>query len=167
MGFELGFLNQGLIQKQAVGDILKCNEISARFGLQLTEQQAVQLVETRAFALKTAGRVEFGGGVIQKLIYAFSDSPYLMNQNYESTLHELVELFYFYKNETEDRISDDELIDYMKKAYDGPCAGSLQLLAGRELYRLAENLRWRRPAEYNEDLVNEEEEDEDELSGTN
>ena len=144
MGFELGFLNQGLIRRQAIGEILKCNDRTARFGLELTERQAAQLVETRAFALKTAGRIEFGGGVIQKLIYAFCDSPYLMRQNYESTLHELVELFYFYKNETENRFSDDELIDFMKKAYDGPCAGSLELLAGRELYRLAENLRWMR-----------------------
>lgn len=161
MGFELGFLNQGLIQRQAIGEILKCNDSTARFGLELTERQAAQLVETRAFALKTAGRIEFGGGVIQKLIYAFCDSPYLMRQNYESTLHELVELFYFYKNETENRFSDDELIDFMKKAYDGPCAGSLELLAGRELYRLAENLRWGRPADFDGEAASDEEEEDD------
>ncbi|MDU6306719.1 MAG: DUF6323 family protein [Clostridium sp.] len=165
MGFELGFLNQGLIQRQAIGEIMKCNDVTARFGLELTERQAAQLVETRAFALKTAGRIEFGGGVIQKLIYAFCDSPYLMGQNYESTLHELVELFYYYKNETENRFSDDELIDFMKKAYDGPCGGSLELLAGRELYRLAENLRWGRPADFDSEAPKEdEEEDEDGLS---
>ncbi|WP_020073525.1 DUF6323 family protein [Faecalispora sporosphaeroides] len=161
MGFELGFLNQGLIRRQAIGEILKCNDRTARFGLELTERQAAQLVETRAFALKTAGRIEFGGGVIQKLIYAFCDSPYLMRQNYESTLHELVELFYFYKNETENRFSDDELIDFMKKAYDGPCAGSLELLAGRELYRLAENLRWCRPADFDSEAPDDEEEEDD------
>lgn len=161
MGFELGFLNQGLIQRQAIGEIMKCNDMTARFGLELTERQAAQLVETRAFALKTAGRIEFGGGVIQKLIYAFCDSPYLMGQNYESTLHELVELFYYYKNETENRFSDDELIDFMKKAYDGPCAGSLELLAGRELYRLAENLRWGRPADFNGEAPEEDEEEDD------
>ncbi len=161
MGFELGFLNQGLIQRQAIGEIMKCNDMTARFGLELTERQAAQLVETRAFALKTAGRIEFGGGVIQKLIYAFCDSPYLMGQNYESTLHELVELFYYYKNETENRFSDDELIDFMKKAYDGPCAGSLELLAGRELYRLAENLRWGRPANFNSEAADEDEEEDD------
>ncbi|WP_283606562.1 DUF6323 family protein [Faecalispora anaeroviscerum] len=165
MGFELGFLNQGLIQKQAINEIMKCNEISAHFGMELTERQAAQLVETRAFALKTAGRIEFGGGVIQKLIYAFCDSPYLMGQNYESTLHELVELFYSYKNETADRISDDELIDFMKKAYDGPCGGSLELLAGREMYHLAENLRWGRPASFDSEALDEDdEEDYDGLS---
>lgn len=52
--------------------------------------------------------------------------------NYVETLHELIEIFYFYKNETLDLISDDELIKFMKNSFDGKCQGSLELLSGRE-----------------------------------
>lgn len=159
LGFALSFWNPSLLQKQAVNEIVKCNDFSAQFGLRLTEQQAAELTQTRAFALQKNGRIELGGGIIEKMIRAFCDSPYLMQNNYEAVLHELIELFYAYKNETLDRLSDDELIEFMEKAYNGPCGGSLELLAGRELYRLAENMRWGRPADYNDDVPEQEDED--------
>ena len=39
------------------------------------------------------------------------------------------------------RVTDDGLIRYMRAAFDGPCGGSLELLGGRALYRLAHRLR--------------------------
>lgn len=33
------------------------------------------------------------------------------------------------------------MIRYMRAAFDGPCGGSLELLGGRALYRLAHRLR--------------------------
>lgn len=145
LGFELslfgGGFNHALIQKQAVGEVMKYNDLTVRYGLVLTEQQAVALVETRSLALKETGRIEFGGGIIDKIIYEFCDSPYLGMYNYEEVLHELIETFYYYKNETLDLMSDDELIQYMKKSFDGICQGSLDLLSGRELDRLARDLR--------------------------
>jgi hypothetical protein len=88
------------------------------------------------------GRVEFGGGIVDKVILMFCDSPYISMHNYEETLHELIEIFYYYKNEALDLIGDDELIKYMKTAFNGICQGSLDLLAGRELYNLARGLRF-------------------------
>lgn len=158
MEFGLTLFGGGLIEKQAVNEIMKNNDLSVKYGLVLTESQAKELVETRSHALKTSGRIEFGGGVIDKLIYEFCDSPYVDRNCYAETLNELVEIFYFYKNETLDRISDDELISFMKKAFDGVCQGSLELLSGRELYRLAHNIRFGYPLEYNE---NEEGEDDE------
>ncbi|WP_309446508.1 DUF6323 family protein [Desulfosporosinus nitroreducens] len=35
----------------------------------------IELVETRTFSLKSNGRIEFGGGVIDKIIKEFCDSP--------------------------------------------------------------------------------------------
>lgn len=141
MGFELDFFRPGLIGRQAARRILECNSLTERYGLTLSEQQALALAEGRSAALKETGRVEFGGGVIEKIIRAFCDSPFLITQNYEETLQELIRLFYFYKNETLDRIGDDDLIRYMKTAFDGICGGSLELLGGRELYNLARRIR--------------------------
>lgn len=151
----------GLIQKQAVEEVIQCNDLSGRFGLVLTQAQAVELVETRSFALRDSGRIEFGGGVIDKMIREFCDSPYLSSHNYAEILHELIETFYYYKNESMDLISDDDLIKFMKSSFDGVCQGSIDLLSGRELYRLAKNLRFGLPGDYSENSFSEDEKDEE------
>ncbi len=141
MEFHLLSFSTSLIQKQAVNEVMECNNYTKRFGLTLTEEQAKDLVKTRSHALNANGRIEFGGGVIDKIMKEFCDSPYLSMHNYEKTLHELVEIFYYYKNESMDLVSDDDLIKFMKTSFDGVCQGSLDLLSGRELYRMAKNLR--------------------------
>lgn len=161
MGFELISFVSGFIQKQAVSEVIKCNDYTQRFGLVLTRAQAIELVETRSRALSENGRIEFGGGVIDKIIKAFCDSPYISMHNYTQTLHELIEIFYYYKNETMDLISDDDLIEFMKSAFDGVSQGSLDLLSSRELYRLAKNLRFGSHADYSGESFLEDEEEDD------
>lgn len=162
MAFELCLFSGALVEKQAVNEVMKCNDLTTKFGLVLTEKQALALVETRSFALKENGRIEFGGGVIDKIINEFCDSPYLSMYNYEETLHELLEMFYYYKNETFELVSDDDLIKYMKNAFDGICQGSLDLLSGRELYKLVHNLRYGYALDYSEDNMEMDEDEEDE-----
>ena len=162
MSFGLIPLASGFIYKQAVDEVIKCNGYTERFGLTLTSAQASELVETRAIALNENGRIEFGGGVIDKIIKEFCDSPYISMHNYTQTIHELLEIFYYYKNETLDLVSDDDLIKHMKTAFDGICQGSLDLLSGRELDRLARNLRSGYCCDYPEDDFSEDEEGEDE-----
>ena len=141
MGFELISFASGIVQKQAVGEIVKCNGYTARYGLTLTPEQALELIETRFIALSETGRIEFGGGVIDKIIKEFCDSPFIDMYNYVHTIHELIEMFYYYKNETSDLIGDDDLIKRMKTAYDGICQGSLDLLLDWVLDPLARSLR--------------------------
>ena len=162
MSFELIPFASGFIQKQATQEVIKCNDYTARFGLILTPAQALELVETRSIALSENGRIEFGGGVIDKIIKEFYDSPYISMHNYTQTIHELLEIFYYYKNETLDLVSDDDLIKHMKTSYDGICQGSLDLLSGRELDRLARSLRSGYRYDYCEDDFSQHEEDEDE-----
>ena len=142
-GFALAFTGGAVVQKQQTYAILACNKKTAVYGLALTAQQAAALVSTRADSLKKTGRVEFGSGVIDKLILAFCDSPYISQANYEDTLHELIDLFYEFKNETSDRIGDDALIGYMKKEFNGGCRGSLELLASDALPSLTRRLNER------------------------
>ncbi len=158
MAFEIMNIASSLIQKQAVEEIEKCNELTSRFGLTLSRAEAAELVETRTLALKSNGRIEFGGGVLDKLIREFCDSPYISMHNYTETLNELVDMFYYYKNEALDLISDDELVKFMKERFDGICQGSLELLSGRELAAMARNLRYGYAPDYSEDEPDEEEE---------
>ncbi len=165
MAFELSLFSGALLQKQAVNEIMKCNDMTVKFGLILTEVQALELVETRSYALKQNGRIEFGGGVIDKIISEFCDSPYISMNNYNETLHELLEIFYYFKNETLDLMSDDDLIKYMKNAFDGICQGSIELLSGRELYKLARNLRYGYEPDYSDNAVELDEDEEDDYEG--
>ncbi|KGK86834.1 hypothetical protein DP73_15520 [Desulfosporosinus sp. HMP52] len=162
MGSELSLFSGALVEKQAVNEVMKCNDLTVKFGLVLTEVQALALVATRSFALKENGRIEFGGGVIDKIIKEFCNSPYLSRHNYEDTMHELLEIFYYYKNETLDLMGDDDLIKYMKNAFNGTCQGSLELLSGRELYKLARNLRYGYALDYSDDVIQLDNDEEDE-----
>ncbi|EHQ90935.1 DUF6323 family protein [Desulfosporosinus youngiae] len=161
MSFEIMTLSSGLIQKQAVAELEKCNEFTAQFGLTLSNYDAVELVETRTLALKNNGRIEFGGGVIEKIIREFYNSPYLSMHNYAESLHDLTDMFYFYKNETLELMSDDDLIKFMKRKFDGICKGSLELLSGRELAKMARNVRFGYDPEHSEDCTSEENHEED------
>lgn len=161
MPFELMNISSSLIQKQAVEAIEKCNDLTAKFELTLTHHDAVELVETRSTALKSNGRIEFGSGIIDKIIKEFCDSPYINMDNYAETLHRLTEIFYSYKNETLDMISDDDLIKFMKNRFDGTCQGSLELLSGRELAKMADNIRSGFAPDHSEDSELDEEEDRD------
>ena len=122
-------------------EILACNDDTAAYGLQLTPQQARALLETRSAALRKTGRVELGGTILRRMILTFCDSPYLTPENYEETLHQLADTFYYFKSETQDRVGDDALLRYMKQSFDGPCHGSLELLTGTALPDMARRLR--------------------------
>lgn len=142
MPFDLMVLSGPLLQRQAVLEITERNEVTAAYGLILTERQAIELIETRSYSLESAGRIEFGSGVIGKLIDKFRDSPYIWQDNYVETMHDLIETFYYYKNETLDRVSDDDLIAFMKKCFDGKCRGSIELMKYRELDAMARKIRF-------------------------
>ena len=123
-----------------IANIKKCNEYTNKYGLILSDNQISNLLEKRKETLKETGRIEFREGIIDKLIKEFCDSPYINQENYTETLYELIEMFYEYKNETKDLITDDELIEFMKKSFDGICQGDLEYLSGTVMYRMRENL---------------------------
>ncbi|ACA43497.1 hypothetical protein FDC22_03075 [Clostridium botulinum] len=129
------------LEKQVFNDIIQCNEVTREYGLKLSEKDVKEIIDTRNIALQKSGRIEFNGQIINKIITSFCDSPYISQYNYGETINELVEIFYNYKNETLDYISDDELIEIMKEKFDNYCQGSLEILEGKVLYKIAENIR--------------------------
>ena len=139
-GIILSDMLGGIVKKREADSILKCNSDTSEYGLILTEEQALALADTRANTLSKTNRVEFGDGITAKLIKNFADSPYITNANYEAVLHELIESFYHFKNETHDILSDDELISFMKSEFNGICGGSVELLNSRSLVILTEHI---------------------------
>ena len=138
-------------QQIEITNIKKCNEYTSKYGLVLSDNQISNLLERRKETLRETGRIEFREGIIDKLIKEFCDSPYINQENYATTLYELIEMFYESKNETMDLISDDELIELMKKFFDGICQGDLEYLSGTVMYRIRENLLRGKPIDYIEE----------------
>lgn len=130
------------INKQTFLEIQKCNDETLQYGLKLSEEDIKIILETRKESLIKTGRVEFGGGLIQKIILAFCDSPYISQYNYIETIDDIIEAFYYYKNETMDEIGDDDLISLMKNYFDNECQGSLDLLKYKYLDNIAHNIKY-------------------------
>lgn len=138
----LSLIGSDLLIAQSVTEIMACNEETLPYQLQLSKEDAILLMDTRKEALKETNRIEIGGGVIKKILHAFKDSPYLTQGNYAETISELIDTFYYYKNETLETISDEDLIDLMKELFDHRCHGAVELLQGREMDRIAHNIRF-------------------------
>ena len=128
-------------QKNQIQKVMQTNQYTERFGLVLSEEEANFLVQERSSSLRQEQRVEFGEGILPKLIFQFCDSPYLSQDNYVESIVRLQEIFYLYKNESLDVLSDDELLDYMKEKFDGVCQGDFEYLEGTVLEEFARNVR--------------------------
>lgn len=127
--------------KNQLQQVMECNQYTAKFGLCLSEHDALVLLEGRKNNLKEQERVEFGEGILSKLIFTFCDSPYIYQDNFVETIGALQEIFYLYKNESLDELSDDELLTYMKDLFDGVCQGSLDFLEETCLDKLSRKIR--------------------------
>lgn len=128
-------------QETTVNEIVELNKTTEKYGLTLTKDQAIDLVNNRNTILKEIGRIELGGGILEKLIYEFCDSPYLYKDEYLNILEELTNIFYEYRCEFDGKLTDDQIIKYMKNKFDTTCNGSLELLLYRELEYLKEHLK--------------------------
>lgn len=125
-----------LKNQNEISNIESCNKITSVYGLSLNVKQISNLLEKKQEILKSTGRIEFRESIIKKIIIEFSDSTYITQESYESILHELIEIFYEYKNETMDIVTDDELIKFMKKSFDGICKGDIDYLSGTIMYEM-------------------------------
>jgi hypothetical protein len=144
--------------KHQLQKISECNDYTKKFGLSLSHQDALQLLESRRNNLKQEERVEFGEGILPKLIYVFCDSPFIYQDNYVDILEGLQEIFYLYKNESLDELTDDELISYMKERFDGVCQGDLDYLEGTCLDKFCRRIRSQSQGFIGADIEDEEDE---------
>ncbi|MGE5631976.1 MAG: DUF6323 family protein [Caulobacteraceae bacterium] len=136
------FRSMNLIMSEVqISEMLQTNEESQKNGLTLTTEDAKEIIEARNHTLQSYGRVELDIEVSKKLIRSFCNSPFINQEDYATTLKELQEVFYYMKNETEDKIADDELIEIIRDYFDNYCEGSIELLQGRELEAFARAVR--------------------------
>lgn len=131
-----------LLQEQnQLTKVVRTNETTERFGLSLTVQDARLILEERKNTLSEQRRIEFGEGITEKIIHEFCDSDYIHQSIYVETIIRLQEIFYLYKNEMHDEITDDELLHLMKEQYENLCFGDLDYLESTCLANFAEAIR--------------------------
>lgn len=128
-------------EKKQIASILRTNDEIGTFGLCLSEEDVKQLLAERKRGLMETQRVEFGEGMLPKLLYEFCDSPFIYQDNFVDVIGRLQDIFYEYKNESIDMISDDELIEFMKSEFNGQCNGSLEQLEETVLEEFARSIR--------------------------
>ena len=129
------FFQSGLLSPRAHAALARSTAAAAQYGLTFTPAQLDMLADAEARALRQAGRIEFGEGILPRLLYTFCDSPFLDAANAADTLADLQMLFCSFQNETGDVLSDDALLCAMRAVYDG-AGGSLSYLEGVEPERL-------------------------------
>lgn len=130
-----------MMAQTQVAQILETNRYTERFGLVLSNEDAKLLAQSRADALKREQRVEFGAGILPKIIETFCDSSYIMQDNYSDSLSRLCDIFFLYKNEMLDEITDDELLEFMREQFENVCYGDFDYLEGTCLDIFAQAIR--------------------------
>lgn len=130
-----------LEQANELSRLIETNEIAEKYGLTLSEEDAKLIMEERRNSLKDQQRIEFGEGILSKLIYEFCDSAYIQQSDYVETIIRLQDIFYLYKNETLDDISDDDLLHFMKEQFETVCYGDLDYLEETCLNNFAQAVR--------------------------
>lgn len=128
-------------EKNQLKKVMETNKKTEQFGLELSQEDAKLLVEARGEELKRQKRVEFGEGILPKIIFAFCDSSYITQDSYVETLWRLQEIFYLFKNESMDLLTDDELLDFMREQFDQVCFGDLDYLESTCLENFSQAVR--------------------------
>ena len=122
-------------------EVRKTNQYTQQFGLSLSEEDTQVLLKERNAALAAQRRVEFGQGILPQIIFAFCDSSFISQGDYVETLIRLQEIFYLYKNEMQDELTDEELLNFMKEQFETVCLGDLEYLEGTCLDIFAQAVR--------------------------
>ncbi len=137
----MGDFFNAIMAKSQMTELIATNEYTKRYGLELTCEDAELIIQEKNNTLRTQQRVEFGKSIIPKIIYEFCDSDYISQDNYVETLQNLQDIFFLYKNEMQDEISDDELLHFMREQFDNVCFGSVEYLSETCLDIFAQAIR--------------------------
>ncbi len=130
-----------LLERTQIQKVMESNQYTEQYGLTLSEQDAEILAQERKSTLIEQKRVEFGESILPRIIYEFCDSAFISQSNYVESLTRLQEIFFLYKNEMLDEISDEELLNFMKEQFGTVCFGDFDYLEGTCLDIFAQAVR--------------------------
>ncbi len=122
--FQSGSITE--VEKRYVAkELMLLGDKTARYGITLSEKDCVDIAECRFESLKENERIEVGLGATQRIIEEFCDSGYVSQSNFRETVEGLLECFYMIKTETDDRVSDDEALEFLKYLFETEAGGDV------------------------------------------
>lgn len=113
----LSSINQNLKEIER-NELLETNIESGDYGLALSESDVKDIINSRDNTLKGYGRIELDIKVTKQLIENIYTSQYTNVDNYLEAINDMQEIFYYLKNETNDKICDDEIIEILGEFYE-------------------------------------------------
>ncbi len=114
----------------------QCNAMTVQYNLTLSSEQLAFLFHHRRNLLRAFGRVEFGDRIVRMLIEEFCDSPFFEQQTFAESLAELLEVFYAFRDKSDDSLPDADLLSAMHYHFDTTCQGSAAYLGDMTLSAL-------------------------------
>jgi hypothetical protein len=121
-----------LTREKSERELAEVNERIGEFGLVLTHEEIRGIIEVQHKSLADNDRIEIGAGAALKITEKFAQSRFIARDDFAREVSDILDLFYYLKSEIRDTVSDDELIETMYVFYTDKCAGSFELLSGRE-----------------------------------
>ncbi|MDB0438676.1 hypothetical protein C4R89_03860 [Clostridioides difficile] len=99
-------------------ELLETNKESKYYGLVLSKADVKDIITSRNDTLKGYGRIELDIKVTKQLIENIYTSQFTNMDDYLETINDMQEIFYYLKNETDDKICDDEIIEILDELYE-------------------------------------------------
>ena len=122
--------------KKFIANLMDLNAKANNYGLVITENTAREIAVYRSKALIENERIEINSNAIARLTSAFLETRYINQEDFAATMGEIINLFYFIKTETENTISDDDLISIMLKVFTETCFGSIENMQSKGLEKI-------------------------------
>ncbi|MDO4377889.1 MAG: DUF6323 family protein [Erysipelotrichia bacterium] len=103
----------------------------------LSKQELRQLLIVNRQYLNDYGRLEINQHSFDRILEEFCELSDFSKDDFE----ELLELFYYLRDDMSENISDEQIIILMKKIYVGKCFGSIEILR-TEMLELLDRIRF-------------------------
>lgn len=115
------------ISEQSSKKLMKLNDESINYGLVLSPKDINDIIKHTNETLIKIGRIETSTEALEKIIEIVYSSPYTDKDNYVENINDMQEIFYYFKNQVLDLLSDDKVIEILERTYDEKRGEILQI----------------------------------------
>ena len=109
-------------------ELIALNEKTSEYGITLSEKDCAEIAEFRSETLRDSERIEIGVGAVQRIIEEFCESSYISQKNFKDAVAGLLECFYTIKSETDDKVSDDDALNFLRYLFETEAGGDVSKL---------------------------------------
>src|SRR5574344_1544124 len=111
-----------------LNEVMELNNVIKRHKLVITKQAATELINNRNNNLKERGLLEINSENLKNLILEFSVSEYITQPEYVYILEEVTNIFYDFRQQLPNRISDENIIKTLIDKFENRYFGSYKSL---------------------------------------